>query len=256
MQPSTPNRVISINWKLLFRRVRRRFGLLFNSARHKAAQTEYTPPVWFSKFRLTWFRFGLIALLIYVFTQKQIDFNISVGKEGIQTGQLVADRNASQHQSIASTVGDQPHQMGVLPVKNGTASSSTSNSWHVDQIDPMAVQAYISRFERVALTEADKYGIPVAGKLAMGIYESHAGTSPVSVENNNHFGAATPNGYYPNAWTNWRAHSEYLVAEFPELTNTPHDLDRWLDNLGRSSYSEKPDYADRLRAIIERFGLK
>lgn len=255
MQRSTPNRVISINWPLLFKRLKRRFSLLFHSARHKASQTEYTPPSWMARFRLTWFRLGLIALLLYVFTQKQIDFNISVGKEGVKTGQAVAANHSVSHQTASTISNGESHQLGLLSMGNATADKSAT-TWRVDQLDPTAVQAYVSRFERVALTEADKYGIPVAGKLAMGIYESHAGTSPVSVENNNHFGAATPNGYYPNAWSNWRAHSEFLVAEFPQLTNTPLDLDRWLDNLARSNYSSVPNYAARLRAIIERFGLK
>ncbi|MEM6878928.1 MAG: glucosaminidase domain-containing protein [Bacteroidota bacterium] len=194
-----------------------------------------------------------MGLLLYVFTQKQIDFNISVGKEGLRTGQAIVARTTSLGASDNAT---ETHQMGLLSVSGENTVASRGQDWHVDQLNPVDVQAYINRFERVALTEADKYGIPVAGKLAMGIYESKAGKSPVSIENNNHFGHATPNGYYPNAWTNWRAHSEFLNSEFPELTNTAFDLDRWLVNLDRSSYSSTPDYADRLRAIIEKFGLK
>lgn len=254
MQPSSPKHIISVDWRLLLKRLRKRFGLLFNSAKHRASKTEYTPPTWLSGFKLTWFRLGLIGLLLYVFTQKQIDFNISVGKEGLRTGQAIATTTASAFGQIQEQTNS--HQMGLMSVSNGSSPASTNASWSIDQLDPVAVQAYIDRFERVALTEADKFGIPVAGKLAMGIYESKAGTSPVSLENNNHFGEATPNGYYPNAWTNWRAHSEYLNSEFPELTNMALDIDRWLANLDRSSYSSTSDYAARLRAIIDRFGLR
>lgn len=254
MQPSSPKHVISIDWRLLFKRLRKRLGLLLSSAKHRASRTEYTPPTWLSGFKLTWFRLGLIGLLLYVFTQKQIDFNISVGKEGLRTGQAIATTAVSTFGQAQDQ--NSSHQMGLLSVSNGSSSTSANADWSIDQLDPVAVQTYINRFERVALTEADKFGIPVAGKLAMGIYESAAGTSPVSLENNNHFGEATPNGYYPNAWTNWRAHSEYLHVEFPELTNMALDVDRWLVNLDRSSYSTTSDYAERLRSIIDRFGLR
>ncbi|MEM7571896.1 MAG: glucosaminidase domain-containing protein [Bacteroidota bacterium] len=249
MRSAARERVVSIDWSLLFRRIRRRIAQLFSSAKHKAAQTEYTPPVWLTSFRLSWFRLGLIALFLYVFTQKQIDFNFSVGKEGLFAG------GATSEQTV-TTAALTSNQMSIIPVSTTQATSTSAGSWSVDQLNRPNVEAYVERFERVARTEAEKYGIPIAGKLAMAIYESQAGTSPVAQENNNHFGAATPNGYYPNAWTNWRSHSEFLKHDFPQLTNQANNLEGWLASLSRSSYqANATEYTDRLRSIIQAFNL-
>ena len=50
------------------------------------------------------------------------------------------------------------------------------------------VQAYISRYAKIALEQERKYGIPAPITLAQGIIESGAGTSTLARKSNNHFG--------------------------------------------------------------------
>lgn len=243
------DRILTIDWSLLFRRLRLRFSQLFRSARHRAAQTEYTPPAWAANFRLGWFRLGLIGLLIFVFTQKQIDFTVSVGKAGLSAGTnpVTAAKLDNSSSGAPKTVST---RMSVLP-----ASGATVQEWSVDQLEASKVSAYINRFERVAYTEAEKYGIPAQAKLAMAILESEAGTHPRTRENNNHFGSATPDGYYTNAWANWRAHSEMMSREYSQLVNYQNDLRRWVRELDNTGYSQDPQYGNKLLAIIDRFDL-
>lgn len=247
------DRILVIDWKLLFRRLKQRFVLVFRSARHRAAQTEYTPPAWASSFKFSWFRVGLVGIAIFVFTQKQIDFTVSVGKNGVAA--IVNENNGSSSNASKTSLllSEANSQMSVMPQ---ISRSSTTPNWSVDQYNTEVVSAYIKRFQRVAKTEEEKFAIPAAAKMAIAIYESEAGKSPRAIENNNHFGDATPNGYYANAWANWRAHSELINNEYADLVAYAKSAENWISMLARTNYTKDPDYDTKLMAIIEKFGLE
>ncbi|WP_420459971.1 glucosaminidase domain-containing protein [Neolewinella sp.] len=240
-------KVFSINWSLLFRRLRLRGGQVLNSARHRANHTEYIPPVWMSQLRLTWFRLGLIALAVFVFTQKQIDFTFTVGANGV--GSQVQE-SAGQTTSTAS----QTTALSMLPT--GTATPAPAPVWSVDQFDAPVVREYIDRFERVARTEEEKYGIPAAAKLAMAILESDAGQATAAIRDNNHFAASIAREYYDNAWTSWRAHSQSVTKRFPELAHESVNYQQWIAALAKTNYSSDPHYTQKLLQIIEAYDLK
>ncbi|THH41155.1 glucosaminidase domain-containing protein [Neolewinella litorea] len=236
-----PEKVLNVNWRLLGRRLRSRGGQYVKSARYRAAQTEYIPPTWMTYLRLTWFRVGLIALAAFVFTQKQIDFTVTVGAAGTGiTGEAQRTASSPVHTSTLS----------MLP--SGTPATP---SWTVDRLDAAATRAYIDRFARVARTEADKFGIPVPVKLAMAILESDAGSAAAAVEDNNHFPTATPRHRFDNAWSSWRAHSETIKKRFPQLAYESVNHQQWIAALAQTNYSADPGYADKLLQIIERFEL-
>lgn len=255
---SQGQQIIAINWRLLFQRLRARLSRLWKSASHQASQVEYEPPKWFSGFRtmriggfkITWFRVGLIFLLVYVLTNKQIDFTVSVGEAGISAGKKPATAAKKPKAKVSPA---QTAQLGVWPASE---QGATPASWDVTKLPREAVDSYIKRFRQVAQTEAEKFGIPVAAKLAIAILESEAGTHPRTLENNNHFGHATPNGYYPSAWANWRAHSEMMQAEYSQLANYSQNLQRWLKELDNSGYSEDSQYGSKLMDIIRYFDLE
>ncbi len=257
IRQSQAQQIIAINWRLLFQRLRARLSRLWKSASHQASQVEYEPPKWLGSLRirwlggvkLTWFRAGLLFLLIYVLTNKQIDFTISVGEAGISAGKNPPTAAKKQKNSMPAA---QTAQLSVWP---SSEKGTGANSWDVTSLPKEAVDSYIKRFRQVAQTEAEKFGIPMAAKLAMAILESEAGTHPRALENNNHFGHATPNGYYPSAWANWRAHSEMMKAEYSQLANYNQNLQRWLKELDNTGYSEDPHYGSKLMDIIRYFEL-
>lgn len=250
------DRILTIDWQLLFRRIGLRFRQLFTSARHRVAQTEYTPPAWATKFRFSWFRLGLIAIALFVFTQKQVDFTVSVGKLGVSAGAAPTTAAKALTNQVHSPNPTPATQMSVIPgVVQSAPQSNDLPSWQVEQYDPATVRAYINRFARVAKTEEEKYGIPAAAKLAMAILESQAGTSPKTLENNNHFGSVTANGYYANAWNNWRAHSDFIRNTYPTLIQFNANYREWITALGKTNYSTDPQYGQKLLAIIQHYSL-
>ncbi|MBB4077545.1 hypothetical protein GGR28_000146 [Lewinella aquimaris] len=241
-------KVLTIDWRLLWRRLRSRGGLFLTSARHRAANTEYIPPTWMSRLRLTWFRVGLIALAAFVFTQKQIDFTVSVGADGLGVD-AAADRDGT-----ATTVA-QTTTLGMLP-GSGTSTSTTPPVWNVNDLDAATVRSYVNRFERVAKTEEVKFSIPAAAKMAMAILESDAGQHRAATQYNNHFPAASTTKHYDNAWGSWRGHSEDLNRRFPDLAHESVNYQQWIAALDRSGYSRDPQYGQKLLRIIERFDLQ
>ena len=240
-------KVFTINWGLLLRRLRLRGGQLFSSARHHAAQTEYIPPSWMGQLHLSWFRLGLIAIVAFIFTQKQIDFTFTVGSNGVSA------TDAPQEQ--AATPVAQTTQLSMLPTGSRSAPAAAP-AWSVDKLDAAAVREYINRFARVARTEEEKYQIPAAAKMAMAIVESDAGRATAAIQDNNHFAASIATKYYDNAWTSWRAHSQLITQRFPELADESVNYQQWIAALSKTGYSRDQRYGQQLLEVIERFDLK
>ena len=235
-------KVFTVNWSLLLRRLRSQLGLVFTSARHRASNTEYIPPTWMTRMRLTWFRLGLVVLAAFVFTQKQIDLTLSVGTEGL--GVTEGDAYESAAASTTTT-------LSMLP----SGSTAAAPAWNVSTLDIPTVTAYVDRFKRVARTEEEKFGIPAAANLAMAILESDAGESTAARKNNNHFAASLDATHYDNAWSSWRAHSETLSRRFPELASESVNYQQWIAALANTGYSRDPQYPAKLLKIIDRFEL-
>ena len=252
MSRSTPaanrgsQQILTIDWRLLWRRLSARGMQLTTSARHRAANTEYIPPSWMTRLRLSWFRIGLIALALFVFTQKQIDFTVSVGADGVGTVEDPEANNASEHTATLS----------MLPAVTAPARTAVTTApvWSAKQYDTRVVQEYVERFTRVARTEESKFGIPVAANLAMAILESEAGQSAAAVNDNNHF-SSVRGEYFDNAWASWREHSEDLSRRFPELAHEGVNYQQWVAALGKTGYSRDAHYTQKLLSLIERFDL-
>lgn len=249
-------RVFTIDWTLLWKRGRARLGQLFTSLRHRAGRTEYTPPAWVQRFRLSWFRVGLMLIALFVFTQKQIDFTVSVGREGLAIGASEGRHMATRGATAQQTMSVIPLQGNVGGAAATAPASSAAVNWNVNQLSEQAVRKYVSRFERVAQGEEEKFSIPAPASMALAVYFSQAGENRASQRDNNHFGAITEGKYYENAWMNWRAHSELVDRRFPELADNSVNYQQWLAALAKTNYSSDRQLANKLMDIIEKFGLE
>ncbi len=208
------------------------------------------------RFRLSWFRLGLMALAIFIFTQKQIDFTLSVGKEGFAIGESEGRHSATKHAkqtaSTASVASGNPVTV------NNRQSATTPNkpvAWNVNSLDAAQVRAYINRFEKVAKGEEQKFNVPAPAAMALAILNSNAGQSAAAKRDNNHFGTITADRYYENAWMNWRAHSEIVNKRFPELADNSVNYQQWVAALAKTNYSSDRKLVDKLMDIVERFNL-
>lgn len=118
-------------------------------------------------------------------------------------------------------------------------------------------------------------GIPASITLAQGLLESGAGTSELATEANNHFGIKCHGDWngptmghdddkpnecfrvYESAEQSFEDHSDFLLrkryAPLFELDIT--DYKGWAKGLKKCGYATSPTYAQKLTAIIERYGL-
>ena len=248
------DRVLTIDWKLLWSRGKARAGQFFTSLRHRAGHTEYIAPAWMQRFRLSWFRVGLMLIALFVFTQKQVDFTVSVGREGLAMGEPKGRHMATKGEAAAQQT------MNVLPLQGNagaeTTQQTTTVAWDVNKLSERAVRKYIGRFEKVAQGEEEKFSIPAPASMALAIYFSQAGESSAARRDNNHFGPLTDGEYYENAWMNWRAHSELVNKRFPELADNSVNYQQWVAALAKTKYSSDRQLANKLMDIVEKYGLE
>ncbi len=198
------------------------------------------------RFRLPWLQLGFIVVAIVLVSQKNIHFSLDLkaplaGAFGNRPA-LAAKTAQIERQSIAES----------LPfIGSGKSAPGTLS---ISDLDPIAVDAYINRFGKVAIAEMRKFGIPASVKMAQGILESHAGSVFVGAENN-HFGAPLAGENYVSAWENWRAHSLYLRREYAEVFESAYGYKQWAKALQQRGYSPDRKYADKLIAVIEKYRL-
>jgi flagellum-specific peptidoglycan hydrolase FlgJ len=152
----------------------------------------------------------------------------------------------------------------------------------VDSDDVRARQTkcadYVERFAPIAMAEMRKFGIPASIILAQGLLESNAGDSQLARATNNHFGMKCfskqcKKGHcanfsddshkdffvrYGNAWSSYRAHSEFLkkTKRYRSLfQNEPGDYRNWAIGLEKTGYATDKQYAEKLMALVQTLGL-
>lgn len=197
-----------------------------------------------SHYRVSWFKLGLLGILIFILTKKDIQFSVNMkapfGNSSV--AEAPASDADSEEMSLAQSVS----------LKKGKKKKSTELAAELDEAQ---VSAYIERFKKLATIEMDKYGIPASIKLGQAILESQAGQHPETRHNNNHFGTPFKNEVFGNAWESWRAHSELLFDEFRSLFENGYDYREWAKAIQRSEYTTDADYGDKLINIIEKYQL-
>lgn len=176
-----------------------------------------------------------------------------------------------------------------LRLQNGTGLSLPAS----DQIAPSVTEilhpesgpgtgnrqlAYVEKFSPLAREEMRVYGIPASIKLAQALLEANAGTSPLAIRNNNHFGIkcfskTCKKGHcsnfsddshkdffriYPTARDSYRSHSLFLrqgkrYAHLFDLK--PTDYRAWARGLADAGYATDKRYANKLIRLIEQLKL-
>ena len=201
----------------------------------------FDPVVW--RRRWQWAQVGIVAFGIYYVTQRDINFSIHL--KAPTGSEILSDKapgTATDKFSLAQAVSFGGHERKATSAAAATLPSD-------------GVQGYINRFQRVALTESEKFGIPAAIKMAQAILESQAGQAVAAQQSNNHFGAAMGSQNFESAWANWRAHSLLLREEYSQLFSLGEDIRSWAEGLERVGYSQDAQYAERLLQIISQYKL-
>jgi LysM repeat protein len=143
--------------------------------------------------------------------------------------------------------------------------------------EPGQVREYINTYKDLAIAEMQRSGIPAAITLAQGIHETGAGTSPLAVKSNNHFGIKCKANWtgesvshdddargecfrkYPSAVDSYRDHSDFLKnsPRYASLFSLdPADYQGWANGLKNAGYATNPKYPQVLIKLIEDYNLQ
>jgi len=146
-----------------------------------------------------------------------------------------------------------------------------------------AVLKYIDKYQRVAIEEMRRAGVPASIKMAQAILESNSGRSTLAKKANNHFGMkcgtywegdtyyhkdddVDKNGKlipscfrkYEKGLQSFYAHSEFLKkARYrPLFANLDaRDYESWAHGLKEAGYATNPQYAQGLIRLIRKYEL-
>ncbi len=175
-----------------------------------------------------------------------------------------------------------PNKRTVKKVVNTTSTVQPSNisfdlspaSAH--ELSSSDVSEYVKRFSQIAVSEMDRNHIPASISMAQAIIESRAGTSVLSVRNNNHFGIkcfsrTCPKGHcsnytddhhkdffriYKSATDSWEDHSRYISQhQYKSLLKYGKNYKGWARGLRDIGYATDHNYDAKLISIIERYKL-
>jgi flagellum-specific peptidoglycan hydrolase FlgJ len=139
------------------------------------------------------------------------------------------------------------------------------------------VLAYIDQFDEIAKNNMKQFGIPASIILGQGILESGAGTGPLSVLANNHFGIKCHKEWtgpsvkydddaaqecfrkYEQANQSYQDHALFLTTRqrYKNLFELEKgDYKQWALGLKAAGYATDPKYPEKLTGIIERYQLQ
>lgn len=138
------------------------------------------------------------------------------------------------------------------------------------------VLAYIDQYKSIAKENMVKTGIPASITLGQAILESGAGTGPLSMQANNHFGIKCHKEWtgpsirytddeenecfrkYDDPSGSFRDHSYFLTSRprYAELFQFgKDDYKSWAYGLKAAGYATDPKYPEKLIGLIERYQL-
>ncbi len=144
------------------------------------------------------------------------------------------------------------------------------------KVTTQMVLAYIEKYNKVAKDNMIRTGIPASITLGQAILESGAGTGPLSVQANNHFGIKCHEEWtgpsirytddaenecfrkYQDPNESFRDHSYFLTSRpryEPLFQLGKDDYREWAKGLKSAGYATDPKYPDKLIALIERYQL-
>jgi flagellum-specific peptidoglycan hydrolase FlgJ len=145
------------------------------------------------------------------------------------------------------------------------------------KVSTAMVLEYIEKYKEIAKKEMVDYGIPASITLGQGILESGAGTGPLSVQANNHFGIKCHKEWkgasvsydddavgecfrkYSDPFESFKDHSIFLVTRerYANLFRLDvADYKGWAKGLKAAGYATDPAYPTKLIGLIERYQLQ
>ena len=218
------------------------------------------------KFRVPWFKVVILGLFAFIVLKKDMQFQVNLKAP---LGASLDDRSANES-NVAYDESSLAHPASWLESVNPFAPATP------ESLKEKETKAYIKKFEKVAKTEMEKYGIPASIKMAQALIESRAGKSTLAKKNNNHFGMKCfskqcKKGHCSNfnddhhkdffrkfdgPWESWRLHSKLLQGKrYIGLKKYGKDYKKWAEGLKKAGYATDKRYDKKLISIIKKYQL-
>lgn len=213
----------------------------------------------------------LIIALTFLF------FSCSTSKPVVRTTKL-----PSKTRGTVSTRNQTNTHKVSKPTESTTSNTTKGESVVLEattrvKVTTEMVLAYIEKYKIVAKENMTKSGIPASITLGQAILESGAGTGPLSVQANNHFGIKCHKEWtgpsishdddaagecfrkYDDPSMSFKDHSYFLTSRprYGELFKLDKDdYKAWAKGLKAAGYATDPKYPDKLIGLIERYSLQ
>lgn len=230
-----------------------------------------------------WLRVFIIAIAAYIFMQKDINFQVNFQSplnEPIEDepskeagGETPSDQELSDHKSGSSSPslrGLSASLFGLTKKVSQDKKIPAKKQASFQEVSDEQIEAYISRFSNVAVSEMRKFGIPASIILANGLLQSSAGQTDFSKTANNHFRILCDASWdgmmkdysgvcyrkYESAWAAFRDHSRYISQNSSSLKkHGSKDYKNWAKGLENKSFSKQKGLSKKLISTIEKYDL-
>lgn len=207
---------------------------------HRIGQT------WFNKSNVLWLKIGIAGFAVLMVYRN--DFQFTINLSGNDASERPYSGESLDQMGVAQTI-------ALKPV-NKTKRQNRKVKAKKVVVTPRSVDAYIETFAPVAQGEMRRFGIPASLKMALAIASSNAGKDPSAQVYNNHFGRHLKGVNFDDASTNWRAHSLYLLENYPELQDAGSDYMTWIKTLNETNYyADNSTQAQQLLELIQEYKL-
>lgn len=218
-----------------------------------------------------WLRIIIVGVAIFIFSRKQVNFNIRLGAPGITPVEAPAGQppTAIAPASVLSAADEGGGFFSQFNIFGGSEGISLYDA--LGRQDEATIEAFIRRFSNVAQAEQEKFGVPASITLASAMLHTAAGSGESAANHNNYFSLgctddwAGPTGRtgagcirrYESAWTSFRDHSLYLTSgKFSPLTQfTETDYRRWAAGLEELGFSDTDDLAKQLLRTVDKYQI-
>ena len=242
------------------------------------------------QYQFPWFKVSFLSLMVMLLLKEDLNFTINLPSPDAKLTKYEEEPPVSSNESwfgaalVSNKVSEKPKKAKkakAAPVKvaKKKVKKKVLNPFaplDSDDLDALETKAYIRHFEKVAITEMHKYGIPASIKMAQGIIESHNGKSRLARSNNNHFGVKCfskkcVKGHcanfnddhhkdffrkYKTNWESWRSHSQLLSnGRYQKLQSYGTDYKKWARGLKQLGYATDRNYDKKLIRTIEKYKL-
>lgn len=177
--------------------------------------------------------------------------------------------------SNSKSTGVSAQKSTTNPTVNNPSSEILEATTRVKVTTEM-VLAYIEKYKNIAKENMVNTGIPASITLGQAILESGAGTGPLSVQANNHFGIKCHKEWtgpsirytddaenecfrkYDEPGGSFKDHSYFLTSR-PRYASLfqlgKDDYAAWARGLKAAGYATDPKYPEKLIGLIERYQL-